>query len=837
MNCLSNTRYSIISNMSDPRFVLPGTKPYYAPDKEFKTEHIKMSFSFDFNKNIVLGSSEISLRAIKDSLSSLIFDAVDMKISSVKINDKKTKYKYDGNKLKILTSKMKAGSHCIVKINYKLIDPKLGVFFIKRKDVQVWTHSEAEEARHWYPCYDSPNEKCTTEMILTVPKDYVGVSNGKLIEIKDSGKNKIFHWKMSYPHSTYLVSFVIGKFSLVEDIWNGIPVQYYCEVGREDQIKRAFGKTPKMLEFFSKKTGVKYPYEKYAQVAVWDFVYGGMEHTTCTTQMDGVLFDKRAEKEGPYLSESLAAHELAHQWFGDLVTCKHWSHAWLNESFATYFDALFAEHDLGYEEFNYEMYRNLVSYLDEDTQKYRRSIVTNLFKEPSDIFDRHLYQKGSWILHMLRWELGEDLWWKIINHYVKKFSHKSVETLDLVNCIEEVTGKNMRKFFDQWVFKAGHPDMRVIFSFDDKKKELSLRISQEQKPNDETPFFSFPLEIEVVTKSGKKVYNENIESNQHLFKYKLSSVPLMIRIDPEWKILKKMDFPRSVDMLIFQLKNDKNPLGRVDAANELGKNSSIKAQETLASQLLKEKFWAVQAHIARNLGLIRSDYAYNALQKGLSIKNTFAKRTVIEALGEFKNKKTLEILKKEVASTDGYLVASESLRSLGKLRYQESLSLLKKYMNQQAWSDTIQLGVADGLFFLNNDKSLDILKSMTTRKYPQRIRMSAVRNIGKLGKCRKDVLDLLIKLAEDRDILVQVSVASALGDMLDERAVPILEKMTKGYRDGRVKRLAEDSIRKIQTWTDDIEVSRLQRENEELKKQLEKKAPRIRISEEQVIRD
>ncbi|MBI4895269.1 MAG: HEAT repeat domain-containing protein [Candidatus Aenigmarchaeota archaeon] len=837
MSCISNTKYSMINNLSDPRFVLPGTKPNYAPDKEFKTEHIKMSFSFDFNKNTLFGSSETSLRAIKDSLSFLKFDAVDMKIYSVKINGKKSKYNYDGNILKINVSKMKVGTHCIVKIDYKLVDPKLGVFFIKRKDIQVWTHSEAEEARHWYPCYDSPNEKCTTEMILTVPKDYTGVSNGKLIEIRDSGKNKIFHWKMNYPHSTYLVSFAIGKFSLVKDSWNGVSVEYYCEKGREDDIKRAFGKTPKMLEFFSKKIGVKYPYEKYAQVAVWDFVYGGMEHTTCTTQMDCVLFDKRGEKEGPYLSESLAAHELAHQWFGDLVTCKHWSHAWLNESFATYFDALFAEHDLGYEEFNYEMYRNLASYLDEDTQKYRRSIVTNLFKHPSDIFDRHLYQKGSWILHMLRWELGDELWWKVINHYVKKFSHKSVETLDLINCIEEVTGKNMRKFFDQWIFKAGHPDIRVIFSFDEKKKLLSMRISQEQRPNDETSFFSFPLEIEVVTKSGKKLYTENIEVKQHLFKYKLSSAPLMIRVDPEWKILKKMDFPRSVDMLIYQLKNDKNPLGRVDVVNELGKNSSIKAQEALSSHLLKEKFWAVQAHIARNLALIRSDYAYNALLKGLSIKNTFAKRTVIEALGEFKNKKTLEILKREVTSKDGYLVASESLRSLGKLRYQESLSLLKKYSNQQSWSDTIQLGVADGLFFLNNEQSLSVLKTMTTRKYPQRIRMAAIRNIGKLGKCRKDILEMLIKLSEDRDILVQISVAQSLGDMLDERAVPILEKMTKGHVDGRVKRIAEDSIRKIQTWTDDIEISRLQKENEELKKQLGKKSPRLRVSDEQGIPD
>ena len=570
MGCI-NHRLSMINGI-DNRFVLPGTKPYYGPDKEFKTEHIKLEFSFDMNKRIVYAKSETHIRAIKD-LDLLTFDAVNMKIQSVYIIEgkkRKVKYRYDGEKLNILPGKkMKLGMHCIVSINYRLVDPTIGVYFIKRKDMQVWTHAEAEDARYWFPCYDSPNEKATTEMILNVPKDFVGLSNGRLMGIREIGNKRIFHWKMSHPHSTYLVMFAVGKFSVVEDKWQDVPVLYYCEKGREEDIKRAFGKTPKMIDFFSKKTGIKYPYEKYAQVAVWDFVYGGMEHTTITTQTDTVLFDKRAENEGPYVSDSLAAHELAHQWFGDLVTCKNWSDAWLNESFATYFDALFVEYDLGYDEFNYEMYRNLLSYIDEDTLRYRRPIVTNMFKYPSDIFDRHLYQKGSLILHMLRCQLGDELWWKVLNHYLKKFSHRTAETTDFITCVEEISGKNMRKFFDQWIYKEGHPELKAIYSWNGK--ELSIRISQEQK-ND---LFSFPLEIEVTTRHGKQLFKEKIDGKQHLFKYKLKSKPVMIRIDPEWKILKKMDFHRSLDMLIHQLKNDGNPLGRIDAAIELGKRSLL----------------------------------------------------------------------------------------------------------------------------------------------------------------------------------------------------------------------------------------------------------------------
>ncbi len=272
-----------------------------------------------------------------------------------------------------------------------------------------------------------------------------------------------------------------------------MPVLYYCPPGREEDTKRAFGKTPQMIEFFSKKLGVPYAYAKYSQVAAIDFIYGGMENTSCTTQTALTLHDERAHLD--FSSDPLVAHELAHQWFGDLVTCKDWSHAWLNESFATYFEALFKEHDMGYDEFMYELRANADAYFDEDKDRYRRPLSTKVYKNTNDLFDRHLYEKGSCILHMIRKQLGEDAWWRSMNHYLTRHRAQGVETVDLIDAIQDATGKNMRPFFDQWVFKGGHPEFKVRSWWDAKEKKVYVRVLQTQSVNEETPLYTLPVDV------------------------------------------------------------------------------------------------------------------------------------------------------------------------------------------------------------------------------------------------------------------------------------------------------------------------------------------------------
>ncbi|MBI4170591.1 MAG: HEAT repeat domain-containing protein [Candidatus Aenigmarchaeota archaeon] len=820
----------IFGNMvPDPRFALPGATPQYAPHRDFKTEHIKLEFSFDIAKKTVFGKSATTVKMLVDA-HKLVFDVVNMKINSVKDRaGRDYRYDYDDAKIIIyLDRTATAGEIFDIMIDYKIIKPKLGVYFIEpdrpypKKPVQIYTHSEAEEARYWFPCHDSPHEKCTTEMLITVASDFFALSNGALVNVLEDrkGGKKTYHWKMRHPHSSYLVMFAVGRFIEIKEEWDGIPITYYCEKGREADTRRAFGKTPKIMEFFSKKIGVRYPYEKYAQVAVADFIFGGMEHTTATTQTDLILHDERAHEETWH--DNLVAHELAHQWFGDLLTCRDWAHAWLNESFAWYFDALFVEHDKGEEEFLYHMYEDAKVYFAEDKDRYRRPIVTNIFFEPSDIFDRHLYEKGSLVLNMLRHILGTAMWWKCINHYVEKNKNKTVETENLIEAIEEVSGRNMKRFFDQWIYGAGHPELQAQYYWDDKTKEAVIRIAQVQKTDDQTPLFALPLTIEIITKEGRKKFTEILEEKQKQFRYKINSIPFDVRIDPDNAILKKMDFIKPKSMWLYQLENDSNILGRIAAAQEIAKLGNREAVEALAKHFERERSWGVQAETALALGTIKTDAALKALQKMMGVKHPKARRAVAAALGEFKTDRVMDALKTLVSDKNSYFVPAEAVKSIGKTNHDSSLQLLKRYLPLESWNDVIKAGVLEGIAQLQTDESIQLLKAHAKYGYHYRSRMAAIRNLGLIGKGRKDVLDLLIEFTKEDFALVQLVSVIALGDLGDERAIPLLEDMTKGHRDGRVKRQAHEAIRKIYTWLDtDLETAEIKERYEKLKKDFE----------------
>ncbi len=827
--CRFSDRLVFGNLVPDPRFALPGTKPQYAPHRDFKTEHIKLEFSFDMPKRTVFGKSTTTIKMLVET-HKIEFDAVNMKINSVKDRAGRIyRYAYDAAKIVIFLDKMAtAGELLDITIDYKIVKPRLGVYFTEpdraypKKPVQIWTHSEAEEARYWFPCHDAPHEKCTTEMLITVASDFFALSNGALmnvIEDKKSGK-KTYHWRMKHPHASYLVMFAVGKFAEIKDEWDGIPITYYCEKGEEADTKRAFGKTPRMMEFFSKKIGARYPYEKYAQVAVADFVFGGMEHTTATTQTEHVLHDERAHEEAWH--DNLVAHELAHQWFGDLLTCRDWSHAWLNESFASYFDALFVEHDKGEDEFLYQMYENAKFYFSEDKDRYRRPIVTNIFFEPSDIFDRHLYEKGSLVLHMLRHILGTAAWWKCINHYVEKNKNKTVETEDFISAIEEVSGRNMKKFFDQWVYGAGHPELKALYYWDDKSKEAVIRVAQIQKTDDQTPLFSLPLTIEIITKEGRKRFTETLEEKQKQFRYKINSIPFDVKIDADNFILKTMDFTKPKSMWLYQLENDVNILGRIAAAQEIAKLGNREAVEILAKRFEREKFWGMQAEIALSLGTIKTDSALRALQKMTEVKNPKARRAVAVALGEFKAEGALDPLKRLVSDKNSYFVPAEAAKSIGKTQQETAMQLLRRYLPLDSWNDVIKSGVLEGLAQLRTDEAIQLLKAHAKYGYHYRSRMAAIRNLGLTGKGRKDVLDMLIEFTKEEFTLIQLVSAIALGDLGDERAIPVLEDMTKGHKDGRVKRQAHEAIRKICTWLEtDLETAEMKERYEKLKKDAE----------------
>ncbi|MBV8489250.1 MAG: M1 family metallopeptidase, partial [Candidatus Eremiobacteraeota bacterium] len=397
-------------------FALPGSRAHYGPDKVVAVEHIDLHLTPDLERETLDGICTTTVRALDEDVDRLVLDAVDLAVSAVErrapgaAQGAAQQFVRRDGKLEIaFEPPIRAGERETFAVTYRATKPRHGLFFVKpdkahpEKVAHVWTQSQDENARYWFPCMDYPHEKQRTSTTIVVPKGLFALANGALVERRDDGERTVFRYEQNVPHSTYLMTVVAGPFAEVAQGNAGsgkVPVFYYVLPGREADGDRAFAKTPKMIALFEERTGMPYPYARYSQIAVTDFIFGGMENTSATTQTDRTLHDERAHLD--FSSEPLVVHELAHQWFGDLLTCRDWSHAWLNEGFATFFEAVWREADLGYDEYLYDVFECVETYLEEDADRYRRPIVYNNYRNPIEIFDRHLYQKGAAVLHMLR---------------------------------------------------------------------------------------------------------------------------------------------------------------------------------------------------------------------------------------------------------------------------------------------------------------------------------------------------------------------------------------------------------------------------------------------------
>lgn len=820
-------------------FVLPGSTTHYTRDREFDVQHVKLDLSVDPEKKRLEGTVHIALTPLIDNVTRLEFDAVELNIKDVKLSaGKAPTFENTGRKLVVdLDRALKTGSSEVLSIRYSG-EPRRGLYFIAPDRYypdlphQAWTQGEDEESRYWFPCYDYPNQRATSEVVATVPQKFTAVSNGSLVETKEDKTRgtKTYHWKQDIPHSSYLISLVVGEFSVIKEKTEDIELQYYVPKGREEDAKRSFEKTGKMIRFFSEYFGVKYPYPKYAQVVVSDFIFGGMENITATTLTERTLHDRRAHLD--FTSEDLVAHELAHQWWGDLITCRDWSHAWLNEGFATYCETLFKEHDLGREEAAYYQLQDVEEYMTEDRERYRRPIVSKTYLEPTELFDRHLYEKGGLVLHALRYYLGDDLFQKGIRHYANMFREKVVETSDFRRSMEEATGKSLEGFFDQWVHQAGHPEFKVGYDWDDNAKIARVSVSQTQTGDPETPaVFVTPVDLSFTLAKGVQTKRVMITQRDETFHISLPEKPRDVEFDPGNWILKTLDFDKPKGMLLQQLQTDRNMIGRARAAQRLAKHPTEDVVDALKTAVLKDPFWGVQASAAKALGTIRTTSALRALIAGLKTKHPKARRAVVKALGEFRDEDAAKALIGVLDEGDpSYFVEGEAARSLGKTRSPKAFDVLKKNLRKESFNETIRIGVLDGYAELRDPQAIPIIIEWTRYGKPHLAREAATKALGKLGEGKPEVTDHLTHLLDDPWFRVRLEATVALGELLDPKAINALERLIERELDGRVKRRAREAVRKIQAGreaSDEFrrlreDVDKLREENRQLKERLDR---------------
>ncbi|HAA29353.1 MAG TPA: aminopeptidase, partial [Cyanobacteria bacterium UBA8553] len=633
----------------------------------------------------------------------------------------------------------------------------------------------------------------------------------------------------------------------------GKPVTYYVEKGYEEDARRSMGKTPQMIEFFSEKFGYPYPYPKYAQVCVDDFIFGGMENTSTTLLTDRCLLDERAALDNQR-SESLVAHELAHQWFGDLVVIKHWSHAWIKEGMASYSEVFWTDHEYGADDAAYYLLGEARSYLAEDSSRYRRPIVTHVYREAIELYDRHLYEKGACVYHMIRTELGDELFWKAIHTFVQDNAHNTVETIDLLRAIEKATGRNLLFLFDQYVFRGGHPDYKLGYSWDADSQLAKVTVTQTQvkeaKNGSKSELFDLKIPIafgytqENSDTPELKTFTVRVYEREQSFYFPLENKPQFISFDCGNNYLKTVCLEYPIPELKAQLKSDPDPISRIYAAKALAKKGGLEAVKALSDSLTNDAFWGVRAEVAKQLVQVKLDQASEALIAGLNDKDARVRRSVVEALSKIKTPQSYDALKQVLENGDAsYYVEASAASGLGKMvsvslkdKEDEVLQLLTKVLRERTgWNEVVRSGAIAGLSQMKSSPvALEVILEYTTPGVPQPLRLTAIRALGTISTGQTPnntewILEQLEELSVETFFLTQVSVVSALGQMETPKAIGVLQALASQTPDGRVRRFAEEAIGKVQknVGSDQAvkqlreELDQLKKENQELKSRME----------------
>lgn len=545
-------------------FSAPQASFHYAPDRTFDLQHVLITTDVDYAKKTIVGSSVCTLAPLTNGQTKIRLHAgKPLNVSSVLVNGVAAKFTRAESDLWIDVPPTVAGKKMTVKAFYTS-EKAAGAGFgggeggwhwINPRDndanrVGFWTQGETLFNRNWAVLWDYPNDFTTTETITTVQKDWNVVGNGALIKETVVGNKKTYHWKMAEPHATYLISLCGGPFDIKKDKWEGKELWYVVPRGFGNLIDDSFGDTKDMLTFYSQRFGVEYPWVKYAQNAMHDFG-GGMENVSATTLGMGNLTDRRS---GFYTMSGLNAHELGHQWFGDLVSCKDWGHTWLNESWATFAQALYFEHARGKWQYQREVAGDIAGYLGE-ARRYVRPIATNFYANPDVMFDSHSYPKGAAVLHSMRRFLGDTLFFAGVKRYLDTHGHGPVESSDFCRALTEASGVNMQPFFDQWIYKPGHPTVEYSWSYDDASKTVNLVVKQTQDQSRGIPVYQFKTEVDVFFEgSASTRVPVDLNLAEQTISFKVGAKPAALILDPDrdWLIEMKHTFAPTEAMAVFQ---------------------------------------------------------------------------------------------------------------------------------------------------------------------------------------------------------------------------------------------------------------------------------------------
>jgi aminopeptidase N len=731
------------SQTADPLSIYRAEK-----EKKFDLIHTKLKVDFNFTNKTMNGEAWITATPHFYASNAFKLDAKAMLIHEVEMNGKKLSYTYEDYILNIqLPKEYQRGQEFTVYIKYTAQPEKVrqkgsaaitsakGLYFInadgsdKEKPTQIWTQGETEASSCWFPTIDSPNQKTSQEIYIAVPKKYTTLSNGALISQKDNGSTRTDYWKFDQKHAPYLFFMGIGEYEIIKDNYKNIPVNYYVEKKYASVAKDIFGHTPEMIGFFSKITGIEYPWNKYSQIVGRDYVSGAMENTTAVIhgekayQTAGELIDDNVQ-------ENTIAHEIFHHWFGNLVTSESWSNLTLNESFANYSEYLWREYKYGKENADAHLFDEITVY--KEGQNQDKKLVRYHYADKEDMFDAVSYNKGGAILHMLRNYLGDKAFFEGLNTYLTKYKYAAAEVHQFRLALEEVSGKDLNWFFNQWYFGSGHPIVQVSYDYNTLEKTVTINIYQTQKNE-----FKFPLAIDIYQGTKKTRYQVFVDGNDASFTFKFEGKsPTLLLVNADGVVLGDFQENKVLSDYINQLKYAENYVHKREALLEVAKNQEIKGAFDAVASAMNDDFYKIRLLALENINLANKHTKRNVINKIKAIANndpkTLVQAAAIETLGKLTDPELRPIFLKALQSKS-YTVLGKALVAMyyidkpyaikkskeipAEVKQIIRVPLTRIYLEEKDESEMVFIAnnVLSGMF-LNGDKKV---QALYTKAYDQ----------------------------------------------------------------------------------------------------------------------
>ena len=765
----------------------------------YDLQHQVTRIRFDWARHAVIGTTTIRFAALDQELSAVAFDAVGMTIRGVKTAaGSPLEHAYDGRTLRVtLRPALAPRARTHISIEYETVRPKKGLYFVDRRHM-IWTQGETEDTRYWVPTYDHPNDKTTWEFHVTTDSSERALSNGRLVSRRDVAGTTEWHWSQTLPASTYLMSVVTGDYVVLQDVWRSVPIGYWTYPDSIEAAWRGFGKTPLMVDLISGRTGIPYPWAKYDQSVAPDYIFGGMENVTATTQADDrILHPSWAEPEAN--AEALVAHELAHQWYGNYLTARNWAHIWLNEGFATFFEAVWAEDAHGADAGALARLAEQEETIDADRAARRPLVFDRWVTDPLELFfSGHIYPKGATVLQMLRYELGESVFWSGMRAYTRAHALGSVVTNDFQQAMERASHRDLSRFFAQWVHGAGVPAFQVSFAHDSAAGVLALTARQVQPRDGMTGLFDADVVIEVMTDAGTIRDTMAVRGETSRLDIALPGPPRSIRWDKGGWLLDITDFPRPTVMLAHQLRHDDDILGRIEAAELLGSRpGDAKAVAALDKALDADTAWAVRARAATALGLLERDSTVLAALIGATRdRDSRVRAAAVSALASLRpvpldsavdrrvpgagrgdaTTSDLSWLRRMTTDDSSRYVRGAAVVAYAALDPARAMEVIEPALARDSWLDIERTLAVQALASLGTPAAWQRLVGFLAPGTSRRTRQAAIAALVRAARGREAELAAAIApLLDADDLFIRTDAARALGELGQPSSIAALE--------------------------------------------------------------